>query len=199
LPSRPSLGDEEGHAVARSARHSHQPAATPSSERPAQPAAERRFRRKSRRSTRSATLSAPRARACSHTRSTIHPRRRSALVARSSRSALPLIFSPHHAPFARGALKCFGQPCQKQPSTKMHSLARRNTISAVHLRAFSGLPCTRNLMPRPCNARRRARSGSVPLRRTRVMTFRTRSELASGALERRQVMIPVARSPHPEG
>ena len=37
----------------------------------------------------------------------------------------------HHAAFALGQVMCFGQPCQKQPSTKTATLATGKARSAL--------------------------------------------------------------------
>lgn len=56
---------------------------------------------------------------CSQTRKTYHPSLRNSFVAFLSRSWFSLIFSAQKRSFVLGLTPCSGQPCQKQPSTKM--------------------------------------------------------------------------------
>src|SRR5579885_42667 len=85
-----------------------------------------------------------RLKSCSHTLTTRHPLRVSLERCRRSRSTVSLIFSFHQCRFFLGFLKCRGQPCQKHPSTKTHSLSLKNTMSAVHLNSGRGLTSERN-------------------------------------------------------
>jgi hypothetical protein len=70
-------------------------------------------------------------RASSHSqiRITRQPARRNVRFTSRSRAWLPLIFRRHHAARFAGHVACFGQPCQKQPSTKMASRTCRKTKS----------------------------------------------------------------------
>ena len=82
-----------------------------------------------RRIRRSRFLSFLRANSCSQIRSTRHPRERSVSVTRLSRAlfASNLLFQNRR--LLAGRLECFGQPCQKQPSTKTANLILENTKS----------------------------------------------------------------------
>ena len=73
----------------------------------------------------------------SPTRSTVHPAASAASVLRLSRALLVSILSVQRSAFGpRNTLgPCFGQPCQKQPSTKTATWYLGSTKSAVHLGA----------------------------------------------------------------
>lgn len=55
---------------------------------------------------------------CSHTRMTRHPRARSAADTTRSLARLRPILAVQYTELLAGIRQCFGQPCQKQPSTK---------------------------------------------------------------------------------
>src|SRR5699024_12527394 len=58
-------------------------------------------------------------------------------------------------------MKCFGQPCQKQPSTNTAIFALEKTMSARDRTPFSGEQSTRKRSPRECRIERKASSGLV--------------------------------------
>lgn len=72
-----------------------------------------------------------RVRACSHTRRTRQPLARRVRVTTRSRPRLVAIFLRQNLEFCLGIVPCFGQPCQKQPSTKSASLALGKTKSGL--------------------------------------------------------------------
>ena len=76
---------------------------------------------------------------CSQTRITSQPRSLSRLLVSASRSLLARIFARQNCSLALGHVPCSGQPCQKQPSTKTATLARRKTTSARRGESSSGL------------------------------------------------------------
>jgi len=137
-------------------------------------------------------------RSCSQNRRTVQPARRSWRVFRRSRSRLSATFSLHHALLFFGAEKCCGQPCQKQPSTKMQTLARENTTSALaHVFSASGRTSLRKRRPARCNAARSQISGLVSRDRFACMTRRTALDEADGARERMDLMALQSRRRHP--
>lgn len=76
------------------------------------------------------TLAADRVRRlCSQMRITLQPRARSARSAFRSRRLLPWIFRVQNSARVTGSWKCFGQPCQKQPSAKIAILTCGNAKS----------------------------------------------------------------------
>src|SRR5260370_39407730 len=79
---------------------------------------------------------------CSQTRITSQPRPVSWVLVSASRFLLARIFARQNCSLALGHVPCSGQPCQKQPSTKTASLARRKTTSARRGEFFSGLAST---------------------------------------------------------
>lgn len=64
------------------------------------------------------------ARSCSHTRITFHPFLRSIRPTNLSRVALRSSLADHHARRVAGMRQCFGQRCQKQPSTNSATRSR---------------------------------------------------------------------------
>ena len=68
---------------------------------------------------------------CSHTRSTRQPARRRARFTRASRALFAANFFAQNAAFPFGFVPCFGQPCQKQPSTNSARRISLNTKSGV--------------------------------------------------------------------
>src|ERR1035437_1083190 len=73
---------------------------------------------------------------CSQIRTTRQPARRSVRVTSRSRARLPDSFRRQNARLFLGLVARFGQPCQKQPSTK--------TASRAFGKTKSGLPKARN-------------------------------------------------------
>ncbi len=118
---------------------------------------------------------------CSHTRITTQPACRSCLVCRRSRFRLSAIFSLHHPLFLFGTEKCCTHPCQKHPSTKTQTWARRNTKSALQRSVLSGRRSIRHFSPRRTRARASARSVVVPRRGVESIFCLTAEELAEGA------------------
>ena len=111
--------------------------------------------RRSRRSKRGTFLQPS---SCCQIRRTRQPRARSPRVTTRSRARLSAIFFRQNRRLVLGREPCFGQPCQKQPSTKM-------TTRCLG-KAKSGFPnkgvC--RLQPRmPCARRSRANTPSVCL------------------------------------
>lgn len=72
-----------------------------------------------------------RARSCSQIRITRQPHLRRSRFTRWSRALFPLIFFFQNARLLAGILKCFGQPCQKHPSTKMAIFCFENEKSGL--------------------------------------------------------------------
>ena len=69
---------------------------------------------------------------CCQMRSTRHPRLLSVRTTRRSRALLRVSLSAQNASLFRGCVACFGQPCQKHPSTK--------SASRTFPKAKSGFP-----------------------------------------------------------
>lgn len=95
---------------------------------------------------------------CSQMCSGSHPAWRSLSSFRRSRATLPSSFVRHQSALFFGKTQCWGQACQKQPST--------NTATRGPTRTMSGLPgrsvrWSRYRIPEACRARRTATSGSV--------------------------------------
>lgn len=99
---------------------------------------------------------------CSHTRRTRQPARRKARVTSTSRALFDESLRRQNARLFFGFVACLGQPCQKQPSTKMASLSFGKTKSGLPntgwLRRQPLMRCRRNnfasassvaLFPRP--------------------------------------------------
>lgn len=117
---------------------------------------------------------------CSHTRTTAQPASRNNRSVSTSLALFISTFHLHHSGFVRGGGKCSGQPCQKQPSTKMATLALVKAMSTVR-RLFPGtFICTRNLRPAANRARRSAISGFVPDRGKRA----NRAEMGCAGADR---------------
>lgn len=68
---------------------------------------------------------------CCHIRTTIQPRLRSVLFTRLSRRLLRASFCSQKRRFDAGLVRCFGQLCQKHPSTKMVNLSFGKTKSGL--------------------------------------------------------------------
>ena len=117
---------------------------------------------------------------CSQTRITSQPRCRSRSLVFESRSMLARIFARQNCSLAFGHVPCSGQPCQKQPSTKTATLARRNTTSARRGESSSGLASTEYRSPIACNNFRMRSSAGVSRCGVDCMRFRAVSEDASG-------------------
>jgi hypothetical protein len=94
---------------------------------------------------------------------------------------LPLSFGPQYDAFAVGDTPCSGQRCQKQPSTKIATLALVKTMSALTLVALAtiGIP-TRNLRPTRWRADRNASSGLVSAFRFARITAEAPADVGSG-------------------
>lgn len=117
---------------------------------------------------------------CSQIRMTVQPAPSSWRVVSRSRSRFFRIFASHHAALALGHVACWGQPCQKQPSTNTASLTRVKAMSIVRRgKPVTGRP-TRYRSPSRCRARRSANSGSVSFRRWRCIRPLTPAELGTG-------------------
>jgi hypothetical protein len=97
-----------------------------------------------------------------------------------SRATFASSLARHHFPFAFGADPCWGQSCQKQPSTKTTIRWRGKTTSGLQRRPLMGAMCFLNRRPDRCNIDRS--SFSVALSdRFPSMTLRAFSEDAGGA------------------
>ncbi len=68
---------------------------------------------------------------CSHMRRTRQPRRRSSRFTSLSRLRFASILFCQNSLLLTGTLACFGQPCQKQPSTKTATRCLRKTKSGL--------------------------------------------------------------------
>lgn len=68
---------------------------------------------------------------CCQIRRTRRPRARRVRFTSRSRILFPASFLFQNSPFVVGCEACFGQPCQKQPSTKTASLIPGNTKSGL--------------------------------------------------------------------
>ena len=104
---------------------------------------------------------------CSQTRITLQPRRLSNRSTCLSRCRFRRILAAQNALFVFGIVPCWGQPCQKQPSTNTAILRRRKAKSGVPGRPVPALMRFRR--PARRSAVRRTASGAVPLRLTRAM------------------------------
>lgn len=134
-------------------------------------------------------------RSCSQTRMTCQPSRRRAPRWRRSLALLSSIFSLHHPELVWGTLKWYGQPCQKQPSMKMHARREANTTSAVQRRSGTGLTDLRKRSPARCRALRKATSSALSGAQLACITRRTLGEEAAGARDRIESFF--TDSPHP--
>lgn len=121
---------------------------------------------------------------CSQNRITVHPASRSTRFVSRSRSLLRRIFSDQNSLFVFGVVPCIGQPCQKQPSTKIAICFRVKTMSARLLSVFRGAWSTRNRSPARWRIDRRASSLGVSRCRTDCILRRTFSEEALGGCSR---------------
>ncbi len=105
---------------------------------------------------------------CSQMRTTLHPSLRKNLFTLRSRALLPSSFFFQNARLFTGRFECFGQACQKQPSTK--------TAHLIAGKTKSGFPKTGRLRRQPvtrCFRNRLIKASSVslfPLPRMRDMT-----------------------------
>lgn len=117
---------------------------------------------------------------CSQTRITSQPCSRSRSVVSASRSMLARIFARQNFSFAFGQVACLGQPCQKQPSTKTATLARRKTTSARRGECSSGLASTEYRSPIACNSFRIRSSAGVSRCGVDCIRRRTVAEDACG-------------------
>ncbi len=117
---------------------------------------------------------------CSQTRITSQPRSRSRPLVSASRSMLARIFARQNCSLAFGHVPCSGQPCQKQPSTKTATLARRKTTSARRGESSSGLASTKYRSPIACNSFRMRSSAGVSRCGVDCMRFRASSEDGNG-------------------
>ncbi len=68
---------------------------------------------------------------CSHTRNTRHPARRSVRVTSASRVLFADNLRRQNARLLAGMFECSGQPCQKQPSTKIAARCFGKTKSGL--------------------------------------------------------------------
>ena len=95
---------------------------------------------------------------CSHNRKTRHRAFRKSLVTSRSRWRLRSSFGSQYARLLPGLRPCFGQPCQKHPSTKMARRSRRKTKSGL-----PGRPWFRRQPLIPLERRIKANRSSVSL------------------------------------
>ena len=116
----------------------------------------------------------------SHTRITIQPSARKSRVTARSRRTLRSSFGSQYSSRERGECPCFGQQCQKHPSTKSATRSRRQTKSGEPWRRIPRLqpvkPAARN--------RHINRSSVVALRvlRTRDMMADRRSGVKTSTI-----------------
>src|ERR1043166_851349 len=118
---------------------------------------------------------------CSHTRTTFQPARRSLRLVSMSPPPVISILARHHPPFHFGHGACWGQPCQKQPSTNTTTLARTKVRSALR-RASGNLRSTRKRRPSRWSTERSASSHCVSRLGVACIRRRTDNEEASGRL-----------------
>jgi hypothetical protein len=119
---------------------------------------------------------------CSQIRTTRHPAFIHSVFVSTSRSRFRLNFAAHHARFAFGSVRCLGQLCQKQPSTKMAIFLLGNTISARFRLSGSTRRSIRNRKPALCSAARNASSGLVSRLRADCIRRRAPGDDAAGLL-----------------
>ena len=117
---------------------------------------------------------------CSQTRITSQPRSRSRSLVSASRSMLARIFARQNCSLAFGHVPCSGQPCQKQPSTKTATLARRKTTSARRGESSNGLASIEYRSPIAWSSFRMRNSAGVSRCGVDCMRIRTVSEEAGG-------------------
>ena len=124
----------------------------------------------------------------SQIRATFHPALRKDRFTNRSRFWLPSILRRHHAARCAGHVACFGQPCQKQPSTKIAARDLRKTKS--------GRTASRGLRVEGCRAAPSPLWGKDGRRPDEVFPrFRLRlSTVARINKWRRQPLIPFARN-----
>jgi hypothetical protein len=79
---------------------------------------------------------APFLKSCSQILTTRHPCARSARFTFRSLARFPFNFLCHKPRFCRGCVPCFGQPCQKHPSTKTATRCLRNVKSGFPNKAI---------------------------------------------------------------
>jgi hypothetical protein len=117
---------------------------------------------------------------CSQTRITSQPRSLSRRVVSASRSLLASIFSRQNFALAFGQVPCFGQPCQKQPSTNTAIRARRNTISARRGESSNGFASIEYRRPIAWSSFRTRNSAGVSRCGVDRIRIRTASDEAGG-------------------
>lgn len=130
---------------------------------------------------------------CSQILITRHPADRSLTFVSASRRRFVSILSRHHLRFARGSVPCFGQPCQKQPSTNTATFVFGKTMSAVRWRPGINRLCNRNRSPSSWSADRIAVSAGVSRWGVARIRFRTTSDDARGGLR----VVPIELCPVP--
>ena len=116
----------------------------------------------------------------SQMRMTCHPASLTLASVSLSLATLPASFSDHHFWFAVGIVPCWGQQCQKHPSTKTATRGPRNTRSARRLDPASGASSTRYRSPRRCNSLRPPSSLGVSRSARPLMRFDTAGVEAGG-------------------
>ncbi len=105
---------------------------------------------------------------CSQIRSTRQPRCRSVRVTKRSRTLFAVSFLSQNPRLFAGMFECFGQPCQKQPSTKITTRSLRNVKSG---RPGSAVCRRHPVMAAACKSFTRASSVSLlPRPRMRDIT-----------------------------
>jgi hypothetical protein len=117
---------------------------------------------------------------CSQTRTDRQPADLSRWSVSASRSRFRSILARHHSALALGQVPCFGQPCQKQPSTNTATLARGKTRSASRRMPATGRRWMKNLMPLRWRTERSCISHSVLCRACADMRRLTAAVDASG-------------------
>ena len=119
---------------------------------------------------------------CSQKRKTVQPSSRRRRSVSRSRATFSASLTRHHDRFRTGVVPCSGQECQKQPSTKMTTRCRVNTISPRR-RVPSKRRSTRYRRPAANSRRRRAISGPVFALRCLRIRRAVSASLAAGLLK----------------
>lgn len=125
------------------------------------------------------------AESCSQYRRTSHPAFWRMASSCRSRSTFRESFVPQYSEFIpSGRRPCWGQRCQKQPSTKMATLSLVKTMSGLGRRSdpTSIGKSLRKRYPRACRPRRRASSGCVSVRRLLRIEALTPADVAGSKL-----------------
>lgn len=118
---------------------------------------------------------------CSQRRMTRQPSASNWILCLLSLHRLSSIFSIHQCRCDLGGVKCCGQPCQKQPSTKTPTRSLGKTMSAEILRLGVGRQFLRKRRPRRKRALRSVTSAVVSTPGTALIILRTVVEDALGA------------------